>query len=274
MIIDSHQHFWKYNPIKDAWIDDSMQTIRRDFLPKDLIPILQDNTIDGCIAIQADQSESETIFLLDLADNNPFIKGVVGWVDLCAENIEERLTFFSKQSKFKGVRHIVQAESDDFMLQKCFQNGISKLRQFNLVYDVLIRKEQLESTIKLVEKFPKQLFVINHLAKPNIKEGEIEPWKTQIEALAKNQNVFCKISGLVTEANLSNWNYEDFTPYLDVIFNAFGVNRIVFGSDWPVCLLAGKYSEIVAIIKGYINSFSEDEKQKIMGKNAVKIYAL
>jgi len=274
MTIDTHQHFWKYNPVRDSWIDDSMKILKKDFLPADLHPILNKNEIDGCIAVQADQSEIETEFLLKIAAENDFVKGVVGWVDLCADNVEERLAHFSKQQKFKGVRHIVQAESDDFLLRDDFLNGVSKLEKFNLIYEILIRKEQLENSIKLVENFPNQVFVLDHIAKPNIKNGEVEPWKTQIEIIAKNKNVSCKISGLLTEADLKNHTYNDFTPYLDVVFDAFGVDRILFGSDWPVCLLAGNYEKTVTITKKYISSFPYQDRAKIMGKNALKIYTL
>ncbi len=274
MKIDAHQHFWKFNPIRDAWIDDSMQIIRKDFLPQDLKPILNDNNIDGCVAIQADQSEIETEFLLENARQNPFIKGVVGWIDLKAENVEERLSHYSINSLFKGVRHIVQAEANDFMLRKDFQNGISKLEQFNLTYDILIFPPQIESAIALVNKFPNQKFVIDHIAKPYIKTGRIDEWKANMIELAKAQNVLCKVSGMVTEANLKHWEISDFTPYLDVVFNAFGIDRILYGSDWPVCLLAAKYEQQLQLVQDYIKGFSENDKTKILGGNAIKFYNL
>ena len=199
---------------------------------------------------------------------------MVGCVDLCADNIEERLSNFSKHPKFKGVRHIIQAEKNDFLLRDDFQNGISKLEKYNLVYDILIKKEQLENAVKLVKKFPKQTFVLNHMAKPNIKDAEIEEWKNDIFLLSEYENVFCKISGMITEANLKNWKYQDFKSYLDVVFNAFKNERLLFGSDWPVCLLAGKYKDVLSIVETYIAHFSEEEKQKIMGNNASKIYNL
>jgi L-fuconolactonase len=272
MYIDAHQHFWKFNPVRDSWIDDSMKILQKDFLPADLHPILNKNEIDGCIAVQADQSEEETVFLLDLTDKNNFINAVVGWVDLCDKNIEERLAHFSKYPKFKGVRHILQAESNDFLLEEDFLNGISKLEKMDLVYEILIRKEQLENTIKLVAKFPNQTFVLDHIAKPNIQDAEIEPWKSQIEQLAKHQNVHCKVSGLVTEADLKNHKFEDFIPYLDIVFNAFGIDRILFGSDWPVCLLASSYADTKLILEKYISTFTEEEKDKIMGGNAFNLY--
>ncbi len=274
MKIDAHQHFWKYNPIRDAWIDDSMKVIRRDFLPQDLKPIIEANNIDGCISVQADQSETETEFLLNCAQENPFIKGVVGWVDLRAETIEERLTHFSKNPLLKGVRHIVQGEANDFMLGGAFQNGISKLAEFNLTYDILVFPTQLEAAIELVNKFPNQKFIVDHMAKPYIKDGKIDSWKAAIQELSKAPNVYCKISGMVTEADLKNWRPSGFAPYLDVIFNAFGIDRITYGSDWPVCLLAAEYGQQLNIVQDYIEGFSEEDKEKIMGGNAIKFYSL
>ena len=272
MKIDAHQHFWKYNPVRDAWIDDSMEVIRRDFLPDDLKPILETNNLDGCIAVQADQSETETEFLLNCAKNNSFIKGVVGWVDLRAENIEERLAHYAKNTLFKGVRHIVQSEPNDFMLGEKFQNGIRKLQQFNLTYDILVFPTQLKAAIELVNKFPNQKFVVDHLAKPYIKDGKIKDWKADMYQLAQAQNVYCKVSGMVTEANLKDWKALEFKPYLDVIFEAFGVDRILYGSDWPVCLLAAEYQLQLNIVEEYISEFSEEEKEKVMGLNALHFY--
>lgn len=274
MRIDSHQHFWKYDAIKNAWIDESMKVIRKDFLPKDLKSILAKSEIDGCVAVQADQSEEETEFLLQCATENQFILGTVGWVDLCSENIEERLSYFSKYKKFSGVRHIVQDEPNDFLLREDFQNGISKLKQFNLTYDILVFPTQLFAAIELVQKFPDQLFVMDHLAKPYIKEGKIDQWKTDMETLAKLPNVYCKVSGMVTEADLNNWKKEDFTNYLDVIFNSFGTRRIMYGSDWPVCLLASEYKEQLQLVTNYIAQFSKEEKALVMGGNAMVFYSL
>jgi L-fuconolactonase len=272
MIIDSHQHFWKYDPVRDSWIEENMKALRRDFLPKDLAPILEKNSVYGCIAVQADQSEHETEFLLSLTKNNSFIKGVVGWVDLRADNIEERLAHYSSNNLLKGIRHIIQAESDDFMLSKKFQYGISLLAQFGLTYDILVLPPQLPATIQFVNKFPSQKFVIDHMAKPNIKKGEMVAWKNNMEELAKSPNIYCKISGLVTEADWKNWKKEDFSPYLDLIFKSFGTNRIMFGSDWPVCKLAAEYHQQLEIIESYISSFSIEDKKKIMGENTIRFY--
>ena len=274
MRIDTHNHFWKYDPIRDSWIDDSMTAIRRDFLPQDFFPILQKNRVDACIAVQADQSEQETTFLLELAEKNSFIKGVVGWVDLFADNVEERLAFFTSHPKLKGIRHIVQAEPNDFVLRKGFQNGIAHLNKFDLIYDILIYPSQIANSTKLVEKFPDQIFVLDHIAKPDIRNKQITQWKEDIIALANYENVFCKVSGVVTEASWNDWQHEDFEPYLDVILNAFGIERIMFGSDWPVCLLAAKYDEVIGIVERYLEQLSKDEKNKIMGLNALQVYGI
>ena len=272
MKIDAHQHFWKFNPQRDTWINEEMSVLKHHFLPEDLRPILQEHQFDGCVAVQADTSEKETNFLLQLAEDNDFIKGVVGWLDLCNENIGERLHHFSKFKKLKGLRHIVQAEPNGFMLQKSFQQGITALEKYNLSYDILIYHNQLEDAIELVRKFPNQKFIVDHCAKPNIKEGEITIWKKNIEQLSNFKNVACKISGLTTEANWNTWNKNEIQPYLDVVFNAFGNDRLLFGSDWPVSLLAGNYTETVGLIENYIQQFSKMEQQKILGLNALYWY--
>ncbi|GIZ09729.1 amidohydrolase [Flavobacterium sp. UMI-01] len=274
MIIDSHQHFWKYDPIRDSWIDDSMTVIRKDFLPQDLKPILEVSSVSGCIAVQADQSEEETHFLLQCAENHSFIKGVVGWVDLCAGNVEGRLEYFAKNKLFKGVRHIVQAENEEFVLREDFQNGISKLAQFNLVYDILVFPKHLKNVIQLVQKFPNQRFVLDHIAKPQMSAELDSEWVKQIQLLASFPNVSCKLSGLVTETENFEWKTSLFSPFLDIIVAAFGTDRLLFGSDWPVCLLAATYQEVLGIIEDYFVSFSDEEKQNIMANNAIKVYNL
>lgn len=275
MKIDSHQHFWKYNPIKDAWITKEMKVIQKDFLPTDLKPLLIENQVDGCVAVQADQSEKETRFLLDLAKDNDFIKGIVGWVDLCAENIDERLEYFYKYKKLKGFRHIIQAEADlDFMLSERFFNGISKLEKYKFTYDILIFPKHLENAAKLVERFPNQNFVIDHLAKPDFKNKEFSEWEKGIKAIAKYPNVLCKVSGLVTEADWNNWTATDFTYCLDVVTEAFGIDRLMFGSDWPVSLLAASYADSCDIAEQYFSKFSKGDQDKFWSKNAINFYHL
>ena len=274
MIIDSHQHFWNYDPIRDSWIDDSMSIIRKNFLPKDLEPILIENGVDGCIAVQADQSELETQFLIDCACSNSFIKGVVGWVDLTSKNIDNRLNHFSLNPSFKGVRHIVQAEKKNYLLRKDVQNGISKLKEYNLTFDLLIYPHQIMNAVELVKKFSDQTFILDHIAKPNISKPVSDEWKYGIKLLSENHNVSCKISGMVTETNNFKFNNNDFTPFLDIIFNYFGSERIMFGSDWPVCLVAASYNQTIKIIHNYLENCSKKIKDNIMGNNAVKIYNL
>ncbi|WP_338359424.1 amidohydrolase family protein [Yeosuana marina] len=274
MIIDSHQHFWNYNPIRDSWIDDSMGIIKKDFLPKDLHPILSANHVDGCIAVQADQSEEETEFLLQCAKEHLFIKGVVGWVDLKSEQVEERLEHFSKNKLLKGVRHIVQAEADDFMLDSKFMNGISKLERFNLTYDILVFPRQLPAAVELAKAFPNQKFVLDHIAKPRISEVIADDWLNNIQLLAENPNVSCKISGMVTETKDFNWKKRDFTPFLDAVVTAFGMDRLLFGSDWPVCLLAAQYEDILEIIKDYFEAYPTEVIDKVLGGNTTRIYNL
>jgi len=274
MIIDSHQHFWNYDPQRDIWINDSMEVIRKDFLPNDLKPILQENGVDGCIAVQADQTEMETEFLLECAKHNPFIKGVVGWVDLIAENLENRLKHFTTNTLFKGVRHIVQSEKDDFLLRKDVQHGIGLLSKYNLTFDILVFPKQLPAAVQMVKKFPKQTFILDHIAKPNISQPMTELWKTNITALSKFENVHCKLSGMVTETKDFCFTKEDFTPFIDHVFSCFGANRILFGSDWPVCLLAADYTKVITLISEYLNAYSANIKSQVLGLNAIKIYNL
>ncbi|NCF31630.1 MAG: amidohydrolase family protein [Bacteroidetes bacterium] len=274
MRIDSHQHFWQFDPVRDSWIDSSMQKIAKDFLPQDLKPLLDQTQMDGCVAVQADQSETETQFLLNLAGQNPFVKGVVGWVDLRADDLYERLDFFSKNPLFKGVRHILQAEKEGFMMQESFLKGIRQLKNFNLTYDLLVFPHQLEEAIALVEKNPNQPVVLDHLAKPYIKDQKIEDWAEHIKDLAKHKNVYCKLSGMVTEADWNHWQAQDFEKYLSAALEAFGSDRLMFGSDWPVCLLAGSYEHVVQIIELFVKQLKPAERNKIMGENARNFYKL
>lgn len=270
--IDSHQHFWHYHPVQHEWINDSMAVIRRDFLPADLEPVLKENNFDGCIAVQAGQTEAETDFLLALQKENAFIKGVVGWVDLRAKNIKERLGYYKQFNAIKGFRHVLQGESPEFILQPDFINGIAALKEFGLTYDILIFPKHLPAAITLVKQFPEQQFVIDHIAKPYIKKGLIAEWKQAVKIIAQHKNVHCKISGIVTEADYKNWKKEDFMPYLDVVVASFGTKRIMYGSDWPVCLVAASYSKMLKIVTDYFTSFSADEQDDFFGNNAAAFY--
>lgn len=273
--IDAHQHFWKYDPVRYAWIDQSMAEIQHDFLPSDLKPILVENEFEGCVVVQVEQSEGENEFQLQNAVENEFIKGVVGWVDFEAVNINERLNYFSQFKKLKGFRHILQGEKQrDFMLRPDFKRGIAALQTFGYTYDILIFPDQLGYAKSFVEAFPYQPFVVDHLAKPYIKNKKLDEWKKDISALAKHENVFCKVSGMVTEADWNNWEKEDFSPYLDVALEAFGSKRLMFGSDWPVCLVAASYKHVLLIAKEYFSALSADEQDAFWGGNATRFYNL
>jgi L-fuconolactonase len=275
MKIDAHQHFWKYNPVRDAWITDAMQKIKRDFLPDDFAAECVANDIDASIAVQADQSENETAFLLDLAEQNPKIAGVVGWVDLCSPRVAERLRFFSRYNKLRGFRHVAQAEPDDrFLMRESFVRGLRCLAEYGFAYDILIYPKQLPAALELVAAVPEQRFVIDHMAKPDVRTNSSTEWAKEMRAIAQHPNVLCKISGLVTEADWQAWKKADFKPYLDVVFEAFGTERLMFGSDWPVCLLAAGYRQVKEIVEDYLRGFSEDEKGKIFGENAIRFYGL
>lgn len=274
MIIDAHQHFWKFNPVRDTWISEEMQVLRKDFLPDDLQPVLERNGIDGCVAVQAGQSEEETYFLLRLAEAHDFIRGVVGWVDLRSPAVEDRLANFSQYGKLKGFRHIVQAEPEGFMLQPEFQRGIEKLRRYNFTYDLLVYPNQLPDAISLVRKFPDQKFVLDHMGKPNIKQGVLYPWNEHIRTLARFDNVYCKVSGLVTEANHQTWSEEAMVPYLNAVFDAFGSYRLLFGSDWPVCLLAADYRKVKDLVGNYLKDRRFAQESEVWYQNAIDFYDL
>ncbi|MBM3401415.1 MAG: amidohydrolase [Bacteroidetes bacterium] len=270
--IDSHQHFWKYDPARDTWITEEMEVIRHDFFPHDLKPLLEANGVHGCIAVQADQSEEETDFLLRLAQENDFIKGVVGWVDLCSPTIHERLEYYSQFSKLKGFRHILQAEPVEFILKSEFQRGIASLKQFGFTYDILVYPKHLSVIPDLVKS--EQRFIIDHLAKPDIRNSRFNNWETEMKEIASFDYVYCKLSGMITEADWMNWKKEDIFPYIDKMFEFFGAERLVFGTDWPVCKLAGEYDAVCGLMEEYLSKLSQREQELVWGKNATQFYNL
>jgi len=273
--IDTHQHFWKYDPTEYAWMREGMESLKRDYLPAELAPLLAAEGIEGTVAVQARQTIEESRWLLELADRNPFIKGVVGWVDLCDPKVELQLEPLSRHPKFRGVRHIVHDEPDDrFLMRKAFVDGIARLAEFGLTYDLLLFPRHLPVACELVRLFPEQPFVLDHISKPLIKDHRLEPWAAEIRRLARFPNVFCKISGMVTEADWKGWKPADFRPYLDVVFECFGTKRLMVGSDWPVCTLAASYSEVMRIAGGYIARLSPAEQAAIWGGNAKSFYRL
>lgn len=275
MIIDSHQHFWIYSRDRHNWIDDSMAIIRQDFLPSDLKPIYDQNNISGCIAIQADQTLKENDFLLNLSKENDFIKGIVGWVDLRKHNLEETLNFYGQYPIMKGYRHVVQAESDPlFLLDPKFLKGIAELQKRDLIYEILVFPHQLPSVLEFVQLFPTISFVLDHMAKPYIKLGYHRGWELLIKELGKIENVYCKISGIITEADYHSWKTTELLPYLQIVLEAFGAKRILYGSDWPVCLVAGRYDEVLNLADHFAEQLSENEKNDFFGNNSRKLYKI
>jgi L-fuconolactonase len=273
--IDAHQHFWKYDPARHDWINDSMKVIQRDFMPADLEPVLHAHGTDGCVLVQVDQNQEENEFQLANAQANDFVKGVVGWIDLQAKDIDQQLATLSQHKKIKGFRHILQGEADDaYMLRSAFRNGISQLNKYAFTYDILIFPKHLKNSCELVKEFPDQPFVLDHVAKPYIKAGKIDEWRKDITSLAQFENVMCKVSGMVTEADWKNWKKADFRPYLEVVVEGFGMNRLMFGSDWPVCLCAADYTQVVDLVDDYFSSFSKNEQAAFWGGNAVRFYGL
>jgi L-fuconolactonase len=273
-IIDTHQHFWSYDPKIHDWINEDMKVIRKDFLPADLAPILKENNVDGCIAVQADQTDTETQILIREANQNSFIKGVVGWVNLKDKEIEEKLEEYSNETNLKGFRHIIQAEPKGFMLDASFQKGLSALAKYNYTYDLLIYETQLAEANTLIKQLPELPIVIDHIAKPNIKKGDSDDWKKEIKAIAQYPNLYCKISGMATEAHWDTWTMDTLKPYIDTVVEAFGTERIMFGSDWPVCLVASSYEKWLKGLQNYFNTFSIDEQASFFANNAIKFYKL
>lgn len=273
--IDSHQHFWHYNSDDYPWIDESRAALQVDYLPPDLQPLMAAAGINGTVAVQARRVQYETDYLLELADQYDFIRGVVGWLDLRADDFEAQLEQYAAHPRLVGVRHIVHDEADDrFMLGGNFLRGMAKLKAFDLSYDLLLFPRHLPVAIDVVRRFPGQRFVLDHIAKPFIKDGLQEPWQSEIRQLAEFDNVWCKVSGMVTEAAWKAWRQDDFTPYLDVVFDCFGIERIMFGSDWPVCTLAGSYGDVIGIVESYIAALSAGEQAAVMGGNARDFYQL
>lgn len=272
--IDTHVHFWKYDPKRDGWITDDMKLLRQDYLPEHFAPIAKHNRIDGLVAVQVDQSETETHFLLELAATHPIIKGIVGWIDFSNPNLQERLQYFSQFPLIKGWRHIVQGEPADFLLRKAFREGVAQLQAYHYTYDVLIYHHQLPAALDFISRLPEQKLIIDHCAKPDIKSKAIKEWKQHMRSIAQHPNVYCKLSGLFTETHWKNWSAADFYPYLDVVFEAFGTDRLVFGSDWPVILLSGIYVQWKSLLEKYLEPLKPEVQEKVFGGNAVSFYGL
>ena len=273
MQIDAHQHFWQYSPAEYGWIGQGMERLQRDYLPHDLQPLLHSAGLTHSIAVQARQSLTETRWLLELAGVSEAVHGVVGWVDLRSPNVADQLAEFAPNPKFVGVRHVVQDEPDDrFLLGDDFVRGLRVLPQFGLTYDLLVYPQQLPAAIELVRMLPDQPFVLDHIAKPRIREGLLQPWSDHIRELAQAPNVVCKVSGMVTEADWQHWKPSDLEPYLDLVFAAFGPQRLMYGSDWPVCLVAAEYQQAVDLVRNYVSRHCPDAMTKIFGITAAEFY--
>lgn len=275
MRVDAHQHFWRYDPAEYDWIGEGMERLARNYLPADLAPLLTAEGIAGSVAVQARQTIEETRWLLGLAAKHPAILGVVGWVDLRSSEVGEQLREFAANPRFVGVRHVVQNEPDvRFLLGEAFVGGLRQLHGFGLTYDLLLFPPQLPAAVELAGMMPEQPFVLDHLAKPLIKPGILDPWQADLRALACHPNVSCKLSGLVTEAAWQGWKRADFAPYLEVALEAFGPKRLMLGSDWPVCLLAAEYPDVVGIVTDFIARLSDSEQALILGSTASRFYGL
>lgn len=275
MVIDSHHHFWHYTAEDYGWIPPEWSRIKRDFLPADLASEIAAAGVHGVISVQARQSLAETEWLLDLASNNDFIRGIVGWVPLVDPAIESHLDRYASHPKFRAVRHVLQAEPDNgYMLRADFNRGLSALARRSLAYDILILERHLPAAIQLVDRHPDQVFVLDHIAKPRISAGELEPWAANIRELARRPHVACKVSGLVTEADVNAWSPAQLQPYLDVVLSAFGPSRLLFGSDWPVCLAGVSYAAWKHTVETALASLSSSERAAIMGENASRLYRL
>ena len=277
MRIDAHQHFWSYtkNPKDFPWMTEDLGAIRRDFLPADLAPLRAAMGINGTVAVQARELEVETDFLLDLAARDPSIMGVVGWIDLCAEDVEARLDRFSDSIALKGLRMLIHdRDASDFADSTAHARGVACLEQRGLTYDLLLRTIHIPAAIRLVDKLPNQPYVVDHIAKPHTDGSDRAEWERGMRAIAERPNVMCKLSGLVTEADWANWTSDDFAPYLDVVLEAFGPDRLMIGSDWPVCTLAASYGEALGLVFDWSAKFSIGERNAIMGDNARRFYSL
>ncbi len=275
MRIDAHQHFWRYHPDHHGWMTEEMDVLKRDFLPEDMAPLMHSIGFDATVAVQARQMLAETDWLLELSEQNDFIAAVIGWVDLTSSDVVEQLETYAAREKLKGVRHVVHDEpDDDFMLREDFQRGIGALEPFGLSYDLLLYPRHLPVAVRLVEKFPDQPFVLDHIAKPGIKEGNVKPWQDDLRALSSSGPVYCKLSGMVTEARWRNWTEDDFRRYLDIVLGTFGADRLMIGSDWPVCTLSGDYAPVMGIVMEYTEQLDRAGAEGILGGNCARFYGI
>jgi L-fuconolactonase len=274
-IIDAHHHLWRYSRRDYSWIDDSMSMLQNDFFPSDLEQELAAAGVEGAVAVQARQTIEETDWLLSLAEKSSVILGVVGWAPIASESFPAELARLQSDKKLKGLRHVIQDEPDDNFINRAdFSHGIEALSGTGLVYDILIFEKHLPAAAQFVDRHPNQVFVLDHIAKPKIRDQELEPWARNITELARRPNVYCKLSGMATEANWDTWRDQDLRPYVETVLNAFTPARLMFGSDWPVCLLATTYRRWFETLKHFISKLSEPEQKQILGATAMEVYHL
>lgn len=274
MRIDSHIHFWKYDKDRQPWINKDMRALRSDFLPENILTSLRRNQVDGCIAVEASSSEVETHFLVELARSHSMIKGVVGWVDFASPLAKDRLDYFSQFPEIKGWRYGLESRAPGFMDEPVFREAISRLKEKGYVFDLLVKPAQLSETARLVNENPDQVFVLDHAGQPDIRDHQINGWKEEIKRLAQYPNLHCKLSGWLTLAKWKDWSASDFYPYLDVVFEQFGVSRLLFGSDWPILTLSGIYVQWVSLLEKYMENLSAEDKEMLFGGNATRLYNL
>lgn len=275
MVVDAHQHFWKYNETDYPWMNERMEKLKADHTPEQLYPLLQEAGVDGTVAVQARQMAAETEYLLDLSHRHGWIVGVVGWFDFSSPDLDSELERYGDDSKLKGARELIHDMPDpEYAVSPDHLRAVGLLAQFGLTYDLLLRPEHIEPATRLVDRYPNQRFVIDHIAKPNIGQGELSPWRERITEIARRPNVYCKLSGMVTEAAWGGWKPGDFEPYMEICLEAFGARRLMMGSDWPVCTLSGSYAEVVGIVKEYTARLSESERSAILGENCARFYGL
>lgn len=275
MTIDAHQHFWKYNGSDYVWMEDWMSRLKSDHEPRHLKPLMDTVGIDGTVAVQARQMVSETDYLLDLAREHDWILGVVGWFDFSASDLEETIERYAENSQLVGVRELIHDMADpQYAISQTHTNAVRMIGNSHLAYDLLLRPTHIPSAIKLVDMFPNQRFIVDHIAKPDISGYEIEPWKTRITELAQRPNVYCKLSGMTTEADIDSWTSSGLHPYIDVCLEAFGPSRLMVGSDWPVCTLAGSYETTMAVVLDYLHTLSPSEQLRVFSETCTEAYLL
>jgi len=275
MRIDAHQHFWQYNPSTQGWINDEMSILRRDFSPKELQKEIESLGFEGTIAVQAEETLEENYYLNKLADENSFIKGIVGWMDLQENNAEQTMHDLKSIQKLVGFRTITQGAQDEkYLSNRKYIDNVRLLSAYNYTYDLLVHHSQLKSLIRFTDQLIDNKFILDHLGKPDIRNKEIKQWKSDIKSLAENPNIYCKLSGMTTEADYQKWSYDDLYPYMEIIAEYFGLDRICFGSDWPVCLVAGTYNTTYSVVEKFCQQVSQTEREKLFGLNTKEFYKL